>query len=315
MKKFLRNLLYALLPVIIVNLIFWSALVALSWQEDLTYVNYASALDKEKRLEELAGKPRLVIIGGSNTRFSFDSRILEDSLGIEPVNMGIHIGLGLDYMFEQVATKLKAGDVLLVSAEYEHFMDMNTYRGDKGLTDMYLIRHEWGHAFSHIVNTHNFYSMYSLLRIRLKRISMKPEKIPSAMGVRTKYNKFGDYVGHYNLPPIPWNAPPLPQNPDKNVIADLKLKISRLRGLGVKVLMLPPPYCQSSWQTDSVAIHCLADSLKSANLPFCSAPGEFIYPDSLCYDSQYHLIRASGKLHSERVARILAGLLTKGMLE
>lgn len=122
MRKFLRNLLLALIPVAVINALCWGTLVFLAWQDDLTYVNYASALDKEKRLEELGNQSRLLIIGGSNARFGFDSSILRDTLHLEPVNMGIHIGLGLNYMFEEVYDHLRKGDVLLVSAEYNHYI-------------------------------------------------------------------------------------------------------------------------------------------------------------------------------------------------
>ena len=56
MRKFLRNLLLALIPVAVINALCWGTLVFLAWQDDLTYVNYASALDKEKRLEEYRRK-------------------------------------------------------------------------------------------------------------------------------------------------------------------------------------------------------------------------------------------------------------------
>ena len=172
MRKFLRNLLLALIPVAVINALCWGTLVFLAWQDDLTYVNYASALDKEKRLEELGNQSRLLIIGGSNARFGFDSSILRDTLHLEPVNMGIHIGLGLNYMFEEVYDHLRKGDVLLVSAEYNHFLKEGSYYGDEGLTDMYLIKHEWGKALYNMVNTHNFFSMYRLIRKRVKRIGM-----------------------------------------------------------------------------------------------------------------------------------------------
>ena len=54
MRKFLRNLLLALIPVAVINALCWGTLVFLAWQDDLTYVNYASALDKEKLLEMLS---------------------------------------------------------------------------------------------------------------------------------------------------------------------------------------------------------------------------------------------------------------------
>ena len=38
MRKFLRNLLLALIPVAVINALCWGTLVFLAWQDDLTYV-------------------------------------------------------------------------------------------------------------------------------------------------------------------------------------------------------------------------------------------------------------------------------------
>lgn len=304
MRKFLRNLLLALVPVTVINALCWGALVFLAWQDDLTYVNYASALDKEKRLEELANQPRLVIIGGSNVRFGFDSGVLKDTLHREPVNMGIHIGLGLNYMFEEVSDYLQKGDVLLVSAEYNHFLKEDTYYGDEGLTDMYLIKHEWGKALYNMVDTHNFLSMYRLIRKRVKRIGMNVKDIPEKMEVRTKYNEYGDYTGHYNLPSCGhWDNNPFPiVLPDKKVLEDIRKKVSSLSERGVKVLFLPPPYCRSSYQNDSLVISRISDSLRSIGLPFYLESSECVYPDSVFYDSRYHLNRKGVEMHSKKIA-------------
>ena len=40
MRKFLRNLLLALIPVAVINALCWGTLVFLAWQDDLTYVNW-----------------------------------------------------------------------------------------------------------------------------------------------------------------------------------------------------------------------------------------------------------------------------------
>lgn len=305
MKKFLRNLLYVLLPVMAINLLCWIVLVVLAKRDDLTYVNYASAFDKEKRLEDLSGKKRLVIIGGSNARFGFHSRLLKDSLHLEPVNMGIHIGLGLNYMFDEVAPSLKTGDILLVSAEYPLLMDIEAFSGDEGLTDMYLIKHEWTKALFHIVETHNFLSMYRLIRRRIKRIDMKPEDIPSTMDVRTKYNEYGDYIGHYDLPLRKWKPHMLPLRVDEEVLTELHNKVKMIQDKGVVVLFIPPPYCHSFYEKDSTIIHGLAEQLKEAGIPYPFSSRECSYPDSLFYDSQYHLTRQGGFLHSRKITILL----------
>ena len=251
-----------------------------------------------------SNQSRLLIIGGSNARFGFDSSILRDTLHLEPVNMGIHIGLGLNYMFEEVYDHLRKGDVLLVSAEYNHFLKEGSYYGDEGLTDMYLIKHEWGKALYNMVNTHNFFSMYRLIRKRVKRIGMDIEDIPENMEVRTKYNEYGDYTGHYNLSSAGhWDSAPLPMvSPDEKVFIDLKEKISTLSERGVTIFFLPPPYCRSSFQNDSLAINRISESLKAIGFPYYLEPSGCVYPDSMFYDSRYHLIREGVVMHSRKIA-------------
>lgn len=310
MRKFIRNLFLALIPIAVINALCWGTLVFLAWQDDLTYVNYASILDKEKRLKSLSNQSRLIIIGGSNTRFGLDCQILKDTLELEPVNMGIHIGLGLDFMFKHVDDYLQKGDILLVSAEYHNFLSKDIYYGDEGLTDMYLIKHEWRKALWHIIDTHNYFSMYRMIQKRIKRIGLDMSDIPKKMEVRTKYNEFGDYTGHYNLSSSGhWGMEPLPLMPDEKVLLDIKEKIASIRNRGVKIVFLPPPYCRSSFEIDSLAIDHITENLNAIGISFNMKPCETSYSDSLFYDSRYHLTYRGVQLHSRKIAKQLKILL------
>lgn len=82
--------------------------------------------------------------------------------------------------------------------------------------------------------------MYRLIRKRVKRIGMDIEDIPENMEVRTKYNEYGDYTGHYNLSSAGhWDSAPLPMvSPDEKVFIDLKEKISTLSERGVTSFLL-----------------------------------------------------------------------------
>lgn len=311
MGRFVRNIIFALLPITIINVLCFGCLFYLAAHDDLTYVNYGAALDKEKRLSEIGVGPRLVLIGGSNARFGFDSGILEDSLHIAPVNMGIHIGLGLNYMFEEVDTSLNCGDVLLVSAEYSHFLDGGPFYGDEGLTDMYLVKHQWTDALHNIVESNNFNSLYRLIRKRIKRIGMNADEIPETMEVRTKYNRYGDYVGHYDLhSPVSWDkSPTVGRLADDKIFETVRNRVTSLRDRGIKVVFLPPPYCRTAYDGDSVLIDKISQRLASIGVPYLFHPSVSVYPDSLFYDSRYHLTRDGVISHSRNVANELTELL------
>lgn len=112
------------------------------------------------------------------------------------------------------------------------------------------------------------------------------------------------YIGHYNLSSAGhWDSAPLPMvSPDEKVFIDLKEKISTLSERGVTIFFLPPPYCRSSFQNDSLAINRISESLKAIGFPYYLEPSGCVYPDSMFYDSRYHLIREGVVMHSRKIA-------------
>lgn len=81
--------------------------------------DYLVALvDKLDRLERLP-PPRLILAGGSGMAFGVDSEALEQALGLPAVNMGVHASLGLDFQLNTLKPRLREGDVVVLSFEYE----------------------------------------------------------------------------------------------------------------------------------------------------------------------------------------------------
>ena len=311
MKRFLKNLFIALLPLLLINALCFGTLVLLSVGDDLTYVNYASAFDKEARLDSLSATSErgiVAVIGGSNTRFGFDSRIMEEALGRDAVNMGIHIGLGLDFMFDQTAPSLRAGDVLVVSAEYNQFTDRVIYDGDIALTDMYLIKRRWGKAFAHIIDTRNFLSAYKLIRTRIKRRRMKGggNRIPENMEKRTEYNRYGDFTAHYGrTPKAEWHTQRCTGDVDPTTVKETADRIAALRERGVRVIILPPTYAESYFRSDENAIGNIVRALDEAGIGYVCNPAAVSYHDSLYYDSPYHLTRSGIDRHMATIMPFL----------
>lgn len=81
---------------------------------------HAAVLDKERLLKE-APSPRVVLVGGSGLAFGIDSATLTEALGgtYRVVNMGLHAGLGLDFMLNETLDGLRKGDVVVLSPEYD----------------------------------------------------------------------------------------------------------------------------------------------------------------------------------------------------
>ena len=131
MKRFLRDLLgFASIQA--------GLLIGLWWVYQPDASGYlASSIDKHALLER-AGSPRLILVGGSNVAFGFDSQLLEQRLGLNPVNMGLHASVGMRFMLQEVQPYLRPGDVVVVSPEYEQFA---TYSVNNGLTLLRVLEH------------------------------------------------------------------------------------------------------------------------------------------------------------------------------
>jgi hypothetical protein len=95
-----------------------AVLTVLNTSFDDTYL--AAVADKSNLLES-APSPRVVLVGDSSLAFGMDSSLLRSGLGgkYNPVNMGLHGGLGLSFELKQALAGVRSGDVVVLSPAYE----------------------------------------------------------------------------------------------------------------------------------------------------------------------------------------------------
>src|SRR6478672_545894 len=94
---------------------------ALASQYDVKKVDndYIAAVLEKDRLIRSTPSPKIILVGGSNLAFGIDSRMMEDSLHLNVVNMGLYAKLGLRYMLAQVKPYIRRGDVVIIVPEYD----------------------------------------------------------------------------------------------------------------------------------------------------------------------------------------------------
>ncbi|MET3442070.1 hypothetical protein ABIC94_002851 [Variovorax paradoxus] len=73
---------------------------------------------KEAAASRIEG-PKLVIIGGSGTHYSYSAEELSRLTGFQVVNLGTHAGLGGDYILHRARASLKSGDVAVLALEHQ----------------------------------------------------------------------------------------------------------------------------------------------------------------------------------------------------
>src|SRR5688572_22867559 len=88
---------------------------------------YASSLDKHQLLKTRPS-PRMIFIGGSSMALGMDSAQVARPFGFHPINMGLNMGIGLEFMLDEVTASLRPGDLVIVAPEYHTFQ--NSYRAE-----------------------------------------------------------------------------------------------------------------------------------------------------------------------------------------
>lgn len=83
-----------------------------------TNTYYAALVDKVKRLEEHKGEKKIILVGGSNIAFGFDSESLEKEFpDYKVVNFGLYAALGTKLMLDLSKNYISAGDMVFVIPE------------------------------------------------------------------------------------------------------------------------------------------------------------------------------------------------------
>jgi len=88
-------------------------------------------VEQKERIALEKPSPKLVIVAGSNALYSISAEMIEKDLGIPTVNLASTSDLG-DYIFERAERVLKPGDAVLMPLEYGYYAEYRTKRMYEG---------------------------------------------------------------------------------------------------------------------------------------------------------------------------------------
>jgi len=261
----------------------------------------AAIADKHQRIENI-NEPKLVFAGGSNLPFGIDSKMIQDSLNIPVVNLGLHAGLGLDFMLNELRSCIKNGDIIILSTEY--FLGDGDYNLKKYTGKIYP---EANHFYekniikemeANIDNTRNH--LKSLIKQKHK------EQTETAYS-RESFNEYGD---------IEMSLTEIPQQNLKNDhileyrywegISKLNIFYRDAESKGIQVFFVYPAYPESKYKKNLTAIRKLHQNMKQHLLfPILGNPEDFIFADSLFFDTTYHLITKGREKRTNKIINLL----------
>ncbi len=265
----------------------------------------AAIIDKHERAEAL-GAPRVLVAGGSNNAFSINSEMIQDSLGIPVLNLGLNVGLGLRFILNELEDVADEGDIVFIFMTYFESMD-GIYALKKHTVDHFpKAKNYFRINLSEELSIHttrsreNFRNM--LASIVTGQGFHRSEPLPNDGGVynRNGFNKYGDFNGHHDL----YHDGELQQRFVIEYrywegIQELNRFYEIANSKNIHVFFVFPGYPISELERNREVIDRFADDLKQyLNFPIIGSPGAFTYDDSKFFDTVYHLNQEGAKKYT-----------------
>ena len=279
---------------------------------------YASSLDKH-RLLQTRPSPRMIFIGGSSMALGLDSARVARPLGFQPINMGLNMGIGLEFMLDEVVSSLRPGDVVIVGPEYHTFQ--KSYRAEPEYVarliecqPSFLLKLPF-RTVRELLDRGYQQHLGRVLRtlLHVGDTGGMWDNLLNPYNHRGAFNENGDVVAHHGARLA--RGTPLRFVIDSPELADTAIDhLNRFHAecahRGVRVYYSHPPYEQKYFDSYRTAIEMLEARLRSRlTMPMLDTPEQMTFSSAEIFDVEYHLNLAGKLQRSDRVARSLAKVL------
>ncbi len=255
------------------------------------------------------------MVGGSSVAFGIDSQMISNQLEREPINVGVHGGLGLRFYLKLVEPRVQSGDLIVLAPEY------NLMSGsiEADIRSVFALFERYPELRPLMNNDSSFSNLKDNLdknwlwaaHIWTKRAYSRIWNSDTDSGRvklydRRNFSAKGDFLGHLNRKP---NRKPGDQFIKfREHKADESIELinefaSKCQAKGATVAMIFPPMMERVYSEFESDVEGLAEYYRDQlNLPILNTWEESVFLDEMFFDSPMHLTKHGRKLHSERIA-------------
>lgn len=309
MKKFINNIiLFLLFPIII--LIIAVCLPPFQGERD-TFLY--SKIEKDTLLKN-TNEPRIIFIGGSNLALGLNSQSLKDSLNIHPINTGLDCNIGISYMINNTIPYIKKNDIVVLCLEYEQFYDRNMYGGypnpiiEFSISKGNLNKLSYNQAINLIKET----PAYCFSKFKIWNYFKNSYKNNSMNYKRNSFNIYGDHITHWQLKSLnPLATKSIGKDFNLDILNKLIYFTNFLKSKNSKLFISFPPFQKSSFILNENKIKYINNQITKLDLSIISNYEDYIMPDSLMFDSPYHLIKNGVDMRTNSLISDLKKILKK----
>lgn len=287
MRKILTRLF--LLLIIPGILVFFSLVLPPS--KSFTKSMMFAQLDKNRLLKETKS-PRIIFVGGSNVSFGLDSKRIKDSLNINPINTGISAGIGLKYMLANTAEYIREKDIVILSPEYHQFYG-DFADGDLDLLSMLVDVPQ--QSFKLLDNRQRFKLCKYLPEFSSSKyigfFKNESNTTSDSIGIydRLSFNGYGDAYIHWKLPKQKFSIYDFKGAFNDDIVNSLIQFRDLVNSKQARLFITFPCFEESSFEYSEMRIKEVERKLREKDFILISEPEEYKMPDSLMFESAYHL--------------------------
>jgi len=289
MKYFIKRLfIFLSIPIVILTVVFIAVPETPRSEKSLLF----SKLDKDYLLRNTSA-PRLILMGGSNLSFGIDSSMLEQELGITPINTAIQATIGTYYIMDTILDNVQTGDILVMSIEYSQYFGRHAYGGEELLRTVMdvdrstinkLRPNQW-------LNLIVYFPKYSISKIKPTEYILK-ENIEIGIYERESFNQYGDAVvhwGHNHSDFPPYDR--IEGRFNHKFIKDLLIFEQQVEGLDATLYITFPGLQETTFQIMEDQIRKVESELIKNGFNLLGTPDRYMITELLMYNTPYHLNR------------------------
>jgi len=268
------------------------------------------SIKKKHMLLDSIKSSKIILSGGSNVLFGYDSKLIADSLKTPTVNHAIHAGYGLKYILDDLEPFINKGDIIILSPEYSHYLD-NNYLGSEPL--LFSLTAEPKNirllSIRQTLHVMPFVTKFSYDRMKsfIYNLTNKPDLNSNNIDIYGEFaiNKNGDNNQHWALNKMPFEVYEFNGDFNDIIIPFLENFKKNIENKGTTLYVAYPSLCQSSYQLNKSIIELIDNKLKKSELNVLGKPDDFVQNDSLFFDTPYHLNGVGVKKRSSQLITFL----------
>ncbi len=251
--------------------------------------NFLSAIIHKHDQIKKINNSKILFAGGSNLVFGLNSEKIEDEFSIPVVNLGLHAGLGLDFVLKELENSIVYGDVVFLSPEY--FLDTEgNYELKSQIAELYPEANKYFESnFKSDIAAH-----FDRTRTDMKLFTFKStadNNQNKLIYLSKLFNKNGDFLGHLGQSSI-FKSPSIPSLIYKywNGIDKINQFNEIAKTKNVSVFFLYPTFLKSEYLKNKIQINKLNQDLeKNLKIEILNSPTDLTFSNDFHFDSKYHL--------------------------